>query len=110
MVPIRELLNRIRWDPEFGRGNFELGYFDRMERRTIIVRFREVAFPQDDPAVFRLTDMEGQSHPCTAFGKSTRIASAFGIGRRTENERSFCRSTLGGLATMVAAIPLLRKL
>lgn len=36
-VPIHERLNRIRWDAEFARGNFELGYFDRIEERIIAV-------------------------------------------------------------------------
>jgi len=50
MAPIHELLNRIRWDPEFGRGNFELGYFDRVEGRVIVVPFRELDFPKRRPA------------------------------------------------------------
>jgi uncharacterized protein (UPF0248 family) len=29
LLPLRELLNRVRWDPEFGRGSFELAYRDR---------------------------------------------------------------------------------
>ena len=62
MIPIHELLNRIRWDTEFARGNFELGYFDRVERRTIMVPFKEVTFPKDDPQSFHLTDAEGQTH------------------------------------------------
>ena len=62
MTPIHELLNRIRWDPEFGRGNFELGYFDRIESRIIVVPFLEVDFPEDDPHAFRLGDAEGQAH------------------------------------------------
>jgi hypothetical protein len=28
MIPIHELLNRIRWDSELAKGNFELGYYD----------------------------------------------------------------------------------
>jgi uncharacterized protein (UPF0248 family) len=28
MTPLHELLNRIRWDPEFGRGQFKIGYLD----------------------------------------------------------------------------------
>jgi hypothetical protein len=28
VIPIHELLARIRWDPEFGRGRFEIGYLD----------------------------------------------------------------------------------
>ena len=62
MVPIHELLNRIRWDPEFGRGTYELGYFDRVEGRVMVVPFQEVAFPEDDRQAFRLIDTEGRSH------------------------------------------------
>jgi uncharacterized protein (UPF0248 family) len=62
MTPIRELLNRIRWDAEFASGNFELGYFDRVEGRVIVVPFRELDFPEDDPQVFRLMDTEGRNH------------------------------------------------
>jgi uncharacterized protein (UPF0248 family) len=61
-VPIHELLNRIRWDAEFARGNFELGYFDRVEERIIVVPFAEVSFPRDDPQAFRLVDGEGRIH------------------------------------------------
>ena len=62
MIPIHELLNRIRWDPEFAKGNFELGYYDRTENRIILVPLREVAFPKDSPEVFQVIDMEGQVH------------------------------------------------
>ncbi len=31
MTPIHELLNRIRWDPEFAQGEFQLGYYDKLE-------------------------------------------------------------------------------
>lgn len=30
METIRELLSRIRWDEEFGRGTFEVGIYDRV--------------------------------------------------------------------------------
>ena len=62
MTPIHELLNRIRWDREFGHGEFELGYFDRVEKRIIMVAFKEVAFSQDDSQTFQIVDAEGQSH------------------------------------------------
>jgi uncharacterized protein (UPF0248 family) len=29
MIPIRELLDRIRWDPEFAKSEFAIGYYDR---------------------------------------------------------------------------------
>jgi len=38
MIPIHELLNRIRWDPEFAKGNFELGYYYRTETRINLAR------------------------------------------------------------------------
>jgi uncharacterized protein (UPF0248 family) len=56
MIPIHELLNRIRWDPKFARGTFELGYYDRVEDRIISVPFKEVNFPEDDPHALRLVD------------------------------------------------------
>jgi uncharacterized protein (UPF0248 family) len=42
MIPLHELLSRIRWDPEFGRGEFELAYLDRVEKRLLRVPLREV--------------------------------------------------------------------
>lgn len=62
MKPIRELLNRIRWDAEFARGEFELGYFDRVENRIIHVPFHDITFPAEDPHIFQLLDIEGRSH------------------------------------------------
>ena len=62
MIPIHELLNRIRWDPEFARGDFQLGYYDRAEDRIILVPFKEVSFPAESPQTFQLTDAEGQRH------------------------------------------------
>jgi hypothetical protein len=49
MIPIHELLNRIRWDPEFAKGNFELGYYDRTEDRIIMVPLKEVTFRRRVP-------------------------------------------------------------
>ena len=62
MIPIHQLLSRIRWDPEFGRGTFDLGYFDRVEDRVIIVPLRQVDLVEDDPEAFRVMDAEGQVH------------------------------------------------
>ncbi len=62
MIPIQELLNRIRWDPEFAKGNFQLGYYDRAEDRIILVPLQEVTFPEESPHTFEIFDLEGQSH------------------------------------------------
>jgi uncharacterized protein (UPF0248 family) len=62
MMPIHELLNRIRWDREFGRGEFALGYLDRVTGEIIQVPFREVAFPKDNARSFQVVDVEGSVH------------------------------------------------
>jgi uncharacterized protein (UPF0248 family) len=62
MIPIHELLNRIRWDPEFAKGNFQLGYYDRAENRIIQVPMEEITFPEDSSQTFQLADVEGQVH------------------------------------------------
>jgi len=59
--PIHELLNRIRWDAEFARGNFELGYFDRMTKQVVVVPFGEISFPPDDLWTFQLMDENGRA-------------------------------------------------
>ena len=65
MIPIHELLNRIRWDPEFAKGNFQLGYYDRAEDRIILISLKGKS------TAFRFT----------GFGKFTRTPNAFGIGK-----------------------------
>ncbi len=62
MIPIHELLNRIRWDPEFAKGNFELGYHDRTENRIILVPLKQSSFPEESPSTFQLVDAEGEVH------------------------------------------------
>ncbi len=60
MIPIHELLNRIRWDPEFAKWDFQLGYYDRSEDRIILVPLKEVTRPEEIPQTVQLTDLEGQ--------------------------------------------------
>jgi uncharacterized protein (UPF0248 family) len=43
MQPLHELLHRIQWDPEFGAGEFALGYDDRIAGRVVIVPFTSVS-------------------------------------------------------------------
>ncbi len=62
MTPVHEILNRIRWDAEFARGDFQIGYFDRVDCRIIVVSFAEVTFSQEDPSAFCLVDEDGHTH------------------------------------------------
>jgi uncharacterized protein (UPF0248 family) len=43
MQPIQELLNRIKWDSEFSKGMFALGYHDRIAREERVVPFTSIA-------------------------------------------------------------------
>jgi uncharacterized protein (UPF0248 family) len=66
MQPIHELLNRIHWDPEFGRGYFEIGYHDRMEKEIIRVSFKEVTQLPGNKFSFHVFDEDGIVH-CHVF-------------------------------------------
>lgn len=59
MQPIDKLLDRIRWDREFGAAVFEIGYLDRLA--AIIVRrpLADLLFEPGDKESFLLMDMEG---------------------------------------------------
>jgi len=59
MISIRDLLNRIRWDKEFGRGRFEIGYFDHIEQKSIRVSLQEMIFDEGDHFSFQLQSNEG---------------------------------------------------
>jgi len=60
MITIRELLNRVRWDREFGRGEFAIGYFDRIEKRVVVIPLGEARFSAGDKSSFQLVDTEGE--------------------------------------------------
>lgn len=62
MMPIQQLLNRIRWDESFGQAEFTIGYYDRVEDRIIKVSFSELIFPAGDHFDFQLVDDEGCVH------------------------------------------------
>ncbi|HLS56725.1 MAG TPA: DUF504 domain-containing protein [Zeimonas sp.] len=62
MVPLHELLARIRWDPEFGKGEFALGYLDRVLGRIVVVPLRDVVVDPHDHFAFELLDDEGIVH------------------------------------------------
>ena len=44
MIPIHELLNRIRWDEAFAQGDFVIGYYDRAEQKIIRVPLQQIHF------------------------------------------------------------------
>jgi uncharacterized protein (UPF0248 family) len=62
MIPIHELLNRIRWDEDYGNADFIVGYYDRIENRIIKVRLKELFFDKEDHFDFELIDEVGETH------------------------------------------------
>ena len=63
MIPIQELLSRIRWDKEFAKGRFEIGYYDRIKDEIVRVPLPTVHFTEGDHYfAFRIVDEEGEVH------------------------------------------------
>jgi len=62
VIPIHELLNRIRWDPEFGDAAFVIGYNDRVKGCIVQVPLKHVAFAGPGGDSFEATDEDGSAH------------------------------------------------
>ena len=60
MMPIHELLARIRWDSCFGRGSFVLGYIDHNTDELWFVPFRDVRPDPHNPSMLELVDKRGE--------------------------------------------------
>ncbi len=59
MQPIDQVLNRIRWDREFGDARFEIGYYDRMIAGIIRRPLVDLLFEPGNKESFLLMDKEG---------------------------------------------------
>lgn len=59
MLPIYKLLSRIRWDKEFGAGQFSIGYYDRLADRLVSVPFSGIVFQEGDKHSFQVMDADG---------------------------------------------------
>jgi uncharacterized protein (UPF0248 family) len=59
MQPLEELLDRIKWDVEFGKGAFALGYYDRVAHEEHVVRFESVTMDPQRPGTFVVQDETG---------------------------------------------------
>lgn len=62
MIPLHELLNRIQWDPEFGRGDFMLAYLDRLRHGLVYVQLSKVRRDPESHFCFEVIDGEGVVH------------------------------------------------
>ena len=59
MQPLQDLLHRIKWDPEFGNGEFTLGYEDRIAHEEKIVPFAATRIDPQRPDAFSFQDEDG---------------------------------------------------
>lgn len=62
MIPLHELLARIRRDREFGAAQFALGYLDRVLGRIVVVPLRDVVLDPGDRFAFQVLDDDGTLH------------------------------------------------
>lgn len=60
MMPIQDLLNRIHWDREFGRADFEIAYYDRCERDLVRIPLAALHAVSGDHFAFDLTTAGGE--------------------------------------------------
>lgn len=60
MIPIQDLLHRIHWDTEFGRGRFEIAYADHATRDLVRVPLDAVRLDPGEPFGFELTGIDGE--------------------------------------------------
>jgi uncharacterized protein (UPF0248 family) len=54
MIPVRELLDRIRWDREFGKGRIEIGYCDHGAGAVVRVPLEALRFEEGNRFSFQL--------------------------------------------------------
>lgn len=62
MVPIRALLDHIRWDAAFGRADFVIGYYDRVERCVVRVPYAHLAFDPGNHFSFTAVEDDGSAY------------------------------------------------
>jgi uncharacterized protein (UPF0248 family) len=60
MMPIQDLLNRIRWDRDFGKAVFEIGLLDHVQQKILRVPFTSIHFEAGNHFSFQLEDEMGE--------------------------------------------------
>ncbi|HUW51243.1 MAG TPA: DUF504 domain-containing protein [Sulfuricella sp.] len=62
MIPIHELLNRMRWDETYAKGDFVIGYYNRVGEKIILVPLHQIRLTPGDHFSFQVTDPDGYAH------------------------------------------------
>jgi len=42
MIPIKDFLNKIKWDDNLKEEDFSISYFDRVEKKLIKINFQDI--------------------------------------------------------------------
>ncbi len=61
MQPVHELLSRIRWDPEFGQGTFEIAYDDHLQSRWVHIALSEIDYEGGSSFMFEALNQQGEA-------------------------------------------------
>ena len=62
MIPIHRLLARIRWNPAFGRGRFELAYVDHRKKSLVRLPLERVWTSPEDHFACVALEPDGSIH------------------------------------------------
>ena len=62
MITIEALLQRIHWDPDFGRGSFTIGYYDRLRRALVTVPLEQIRPTPGNHFSFAAVEPDGAVH------------------------------------------------
>lgn len=61
MIPIHQLLSRIRWDADFGAAEFIIGYYDRLADHILLVPFSRIIPESQNHYQCKLINDEGET-------------------------------------------------
>lgn len=72
MQSIVDLLNRIRWDREFGKGKFVIGYDDHLLKHNVYIPFETLIFEEGNHFSFQL-ESEGKEPVTIPFHRVREV-------------------------------------
>ena len=62
MIPIHELLARIRWDPHCADARFEVAYLDRVRRKLVRLPLQRIHVQPGERFAFEAVEDDGSVH------------------------------------------------
>ena len=87
MQPLQDLLNRITWDPEFGKDRFAIGYEDRLMSQEMVVPFAAVRLDPERPGMLSIQQEDGEEPEADAWKHKGVIRLPGGVHTSVERHR-----------------------